>query len=114
MTNPLSPAQLLSQIAQIQQMEPGKLTAYYLKNRPGKSGPYYKLQHHEDGKNRTQYIRPEEVVAVQAAVDGYKQVENLVSEYSQLIVRQTREERCGGLKKKRPNSSSPKTRRSSS
>jgi hypothetical protein len=114
MANPLSPAQLLNQIAQIQHMEPGKLTAYYLKGRPGKAGPYYKLQHHENGKNLTQYIRPEDVAAVQAAVDGYNQFEKLVSEYSQIIIQQTREQRRGGIKKKRLNSSSPKTRKSSS
>jgi len=95
-------------------MEPGKLTAYYLKGRPGKSGPYYKLQHHENGKNLTQYIRPEDVAAVQGAVDGYNQFERLVSEYSQIIIQQTREQRRGGIKKKRLNSSSPKTRKSSS
>jgi len=89
-------------MAQIQRMEPGKLTAYHLKNRPGKSGPYYKLQHHENGKNLTQYIRPEDVAVVQAAVDGYNQFEKLVSEYSQIIIQQTREERRGGLKKKTP------------
>lgn len=113
MTNPSSPAQLLRQMAQIQRMEPGKLTAYHWKNRPGKSGPYYKLQHHENGKNLTQYIRPEDVAVVQAAVDGYNQFEKLVSEYSQIIIQQTREERRGGLKKKRPCSSSPRTRKSS-
>jgi hypothetical protein len=95
-------------------MEPGKLTAYFLKGRTGKSGPYYKLQHHENGKNLTQYIRPDEAATVEAAVDGYNQFEKLVCEYSQLIIRQTREERCGGLKKKRLNFSSPKTRKSSS
>jgi hypothetical protein len=101
-------------MAQIQRMEPGKLCAYHLKNRPGKSGPYYKLQHHENGKNLTQYIRPDEVPAVEAAIDGYNQFQQLVSDYSQILIQQTREERAGGLKKKRPRSSSPRTRKSSS
>ena|ERR1035437_1610674 len=114
MENQPSKAQLIKQISQIQRMEPGKLSDYHLKGRAGKSGPYYKLQHHENGKNRTQYIRPEEVAGVQAAIDGYKNFEQLVSEYSQIVIQETREERSSGVKKKRPNSSSPRTRKSKS
>jgi hypothetical protein len=114
MEKPHSKAQLLSQIAKIERMEPGKLSDYHLKDRPGKSGPYYKLQHHENGKNRTQYVRPEQVADVQAAIDGYKNFEQLVSEYSQIVIQQTREERSSGIKKKRRNSSSPRTRKSKS
>ena len=112
MANSSSKEQLLRQIAQIERMEPGKLSAYHLKNRPGKSGPYYKLQHHENGKNRTQYVRPEEVADVQSAIEGYNLFEQLVSQYSQIVIQQTREERSGGIKKKRRTSSSPKTRKS--
>lgn len=104
-------SQLLQQIAQIQSMEPGKLCSYFLKGRPGKSGPYFKLQHHENGKNRTQYIPPEQVAQVQAAIKGYNSFVHLVREYSRIVIEQTRLERCGGVKKKTPNSSSPKIRK---
>jgi len=114
MENHPSKAQLLKQIAQIERMEPGKLSDYHLKDRPGKSGPYFKLQHHENGKNRTQYIRPEQVADVQAAIDNFKKFEQLVSEYSQIVIQETRQERSSGVKKKRPSSSSPRTRKSKS
>ena len=114
MTNSSSKEQILRDILQIQRMEPGKLCADHLKNRPGKSGPYYKLQHHENGKNRTQYIRPDEVPLVQSAIDGYNKFQQLVCQYSQIVIQQTRDERCGNVKKKRQISSSPKTRKSKS
>jgi hypothetical protein len=114
MTDSHSKEQILKEISQIQRMEPGKLSPYHLKNRPGKSGPYYKLQHHENGKNRTQYVRPEDVPLVQSAIDGYNKFEQLVCQYSQIVIQQTRDERCGGVKKKRRISSSHKTRKSSS
>ena len=112
MENTPSKEQLLRQISQIERMEPGKLCAYHLKNRPGKSGPYYKLQHRENGKNRTQYIRPEDVAGVQSDIDSYNRFEQLVSQYSQVVVQQTRDERAGNLKIKRRTSSWPKTRKS--
>jgi len=95
-----TPAQILTAIAQIPQLERGKLTAYHFKERPGKTGPYYKLQYHHHGKNHTHHIRPEEVPAVEQALDGYRQFQALIEQYLDLRVAQTRAERAAQSKKK--------------
>ena len=57
-----STSSLLEQIAQIQSMERGKLSVI----KESASGPFYKLQARENGKNLTRYIPREQVPAVQA------------------------------------------------
>ncbi|HEY3856339.1 MAG TPA: hypothetical protein VGO67_18290, partial [Verrucomicrobiae bacterium] len=52
--------QLLKQIAAIGAMERGKLSAYSFQERVG-GGPYHKLQHWQEGKNRTRYVPSDEV-----------------------------------------------------
>jgi hypothetical protein len=100
MKAPVTPAQILTAIAQIPRLERGKLTAYHFKDRPGKTGPYYKLQYHQHGKNHTHHIRPEEVPAVEQALDGYRQFQALIEQYVDLRVTQSRSERAEGVKKK--------------
>jgi len=103
-------AQILQQIAQIQQMEPGKLCVIG----QGPNGPYYNLQCREDGKNVSRYVSADQVDTVARHTANYKQFQSLVDEYAQAIIEHTRAERIGGFKKKtsRPRSSSPKTRKS--
>jgi hypothetical protein len=108
--NQLNPAQLLQQIAQIQQMEPGKLCVIG----QGSNGPYYNLQCREKGKTLTLYVPADQVPAVSEHTANYRQFQALVAQYTQLIVDRTRAERSTGAKKKTPrrNSSWPRTRKS--
>ena len=107
----LNPTQILQQIAQIQRMEPGKLCVI----RQGPNGPYYNLQCREQGKTRTRYVAPDQVEALTQHTANYQKFQELVGQYAQVIIEQTRAERIAGLKKKtsRPRSSWPKTRKSS-
>jgi len=107
-----SPQSVLNDIAQIQHMERGTLNVI----RQGPAGPYYNHQCYEEGKNVSRYVPSEQVSQVQEAIDGYHRFQELVQQYAQLVVEKTRAQREAGSKKKtrRPNSSWPKTRKSSS
>jgi hypothetical protein len=106
-----SPAQILQQIAHIQHMEPGKLCVI----RQGPHGPYYNLQCREDGKTLSRYVPGDQVELVVQHTANYQKFQDLVSQYAQLIVEQTRAERAAGFKKKISplRSSWPKTKKSS-
>jgi hypothetical protein len=109
----LTKQQLLQQIAAIPAMERGKLSAYSFKNRPGATGPYHKLQHWENGANKTRYIPAEQVPAVQAALEGYQHFHQLTEQYAQLVITETRQNIAGSKKKKSPKPFSwPRTRKS--
>jgi len=109
-------SEILAQMAQIQFMERGTLSTYTFKDRPAQAGPYYKLQHWDHGKNVTRYIRPEQVPLLEEALAGHARFQELSTQYAQLVIEQTRQQLAAtGAKKKRrrPNSSWPKSRRSS-
>lgn len=108
-SNPL-PA-ILQQIAQIQSMERGKLSII----KESASGPFYKLQARENGKNLTRYVPREQVPAVREALEGYKQFQALTEQYAQEVIGQTRAAIAAGSKKKpSPRKSCwPRSRRSS-
>ncbi len=105
-------AQVLQQIAQIQQMEPGKLCVM----RQGPKGSYYNLQWREQGKAISRYIPSDQVQLVARHTANYQTFQNLVGQYAQLIIERTRAERDAGFKKKTspPKSSWPKSKKSSS
>src|ERR1044071_6178894 len=75
-----SGANLLSQIANIQSMERGKLSVM----RDTSTGTAYKQQAWEDGKILSRYVPPEQSTAVQEAVDGYQRYQTLTEQYAQL------------------------------
>jgi hypothetical protein len=112
MTTQITPQSLLRQIGQIQHLERGKLCVL----REGPQGPYYNHQTWENGKNVSRYVPQDQVPALQQAIAGYEKFQNLMEQYVQLIIHKTRAEVAAGLKKKtrRPSSSWPKTRKSSS
>jgi hypothetical protein len=95
---------LLAQIAQIQTMERGKLSPL----RETSAGTAFKLQAWENGKNRSHYVPPDQVPAVQEAIDGYQRFQALTEQYAQLKIEETRAAIASGSKKK------PRTRRFSS
>lgn len=106
--------QILRQIAAIPAMERGKLSAYSFDDRPGVSGPYYRLQRWENGKNETRHVPAEEVPAVQAALAGYTQFQQLTGQYADLVIAETRQNIAGSKKNFcSRRSSSPKRRNSS-
>src|SRR5512140_633796 len=117
MNTPLTPQALFEQILQIQQMEHGSLAVI----RQGPNGPYYNLNSWENGKNCCRYVPQDKVPEVQAAIEGYRQYQQLTDQYAQQMVEQTRAQLNIGTKKKlRPHlqssplkSNSPKIRRSS-
>jgi hypothetical protein len=106
--------QILHQIAGIPAMERGKLSAYTFKDRSSQSGPYHKLQQWRDGKNHTRYVSAEELPAVQSAIEGYAQYQQLTRQYADLVIEETRQSIAGSKKNKSPRkSSSPRRRKSS-
>jgi len=114
MINHTSKQQVLEQIAHISVMERGKLSAYSFKERSGLSGPYYKLQHWQEGKNLTRYVSPEELPSVREALAGYAQYQQLTRQYADLVIEETRQNVAASKKKKsHPRSSSlPKKKKS--
>src|SRR3954447_5879375 len=85
---PLTPEALLQQMAAIQSMEQGKLCVL----REGPNGPYYNLQHREQGANVTRYIPAEQVRLVQANLAAYAQFQELLGMYVHLLSTRSREE----------------------
>ena len=83
---------ILNQIAQIQRMEPGKISPVVFKNRPADAGPYFKVQRWENGKNHTRHVPPEQLALLQEAVAGYARFRALTEEYAQGVIAETREE----------------------
>jgi len=118
MNQPLTPQAFLEQLLQIQRMEHGSLSIIG----HGPNGPYYNLNSWEKGANHCRYVPQDKVPQVQQAIEGYHQYQQLTQHYAQQIVEQTRAQLALGVKKKprpnptarRPSSSWPKTRKSSS
>ena len=111
--NPTDKTHILQQIAAIDAMERGKLSAYIFKERPEGSGPYHKLQYWRDGKNHTRYVPADELPAVEAALAGYAQYQQLTEQYAQLVIAETRQHIAGSKKSKsHQRSSLPKQRKS--
>lgn len=117
--NSPTPADLLSQIAQIQFMERGKLCSYLgTQARSAEADHHCKLQCWEHGKNLTRHVRSEQVPLVREALAGYARFQQLVDQYAQLIIEQTRSQLASvGVKKKpgpRPGCSWHRNRKSRS
>ena len=112
--NHLNKQQILQQIAAISAMERGRLSAYSFKERSGVAGPYHKLQQWQQGKNHTRYVPAEEVPAVEAALAGYAQYQQLTEEYANRVIAETRQALAGSKKKKFPQRSAWPNKRKSS
>jgi hypothetical protein len=93
-------------------MERGKLSII----RHGPEGPYYNHQCRCEGKNVSRYVSRDQVPAVQEAIEAYSKFNDLIEQYVDQIVEQTRSEIAVDAKKKTPlrKSSWPKIKRSSS
>lgn len=93
-------ARILTQIAAIKSMEFGKLSEYKHRGRPKDSSSYFRLQIWSNGKNRTRYLRPEEVSSIQEAIDGHTLFRELVDKYAAIVVAETRQRMDDPAKKK--------------
>ena len=97
---------ILAEMAQIERMERGKLTAEYRERaREGQTvvlGPYYKYQCWQDGRNVSRRVPAEEAEALQEAVDGYHHFRDLADEYAELTIQITRERTDRSRAKKKP------------
>ena len=91
----ISPASVLKQIGQIQQMERGTISVM----RKTSAGELYNHQTWENGRNKARYVPREEVGPLQQAIDGYQLFKELSEEYAQLIIDKTRAERAAQIKK---------------
>jgi len=100
---------ILQQIADIQVMERGKLSII----KEGSSGPFYKLQAREKGKNVTRYIPREQAPAVQEAIEGYQRFEALTEEYARQVINHTRATMTADFKKSPPTTNPPGANRGS-
>ena len=95
-----SPTELLAKMAQIQSMERGKLSSYRRSGRSKDADTYFRLQTWQDGKNHSRHVRPEELPALQAALEGYARYCELSGQYVQIIVERSRAQREQNIKKK--------------
>jgi hypothetical protein len=107
-----TPQSILQDIAQIQHLDRGSVSVL----RQGPEGPYYNHQCYENGRNVSRYVPSEQVPELKESIANFHRFEQLMKQYVDLMVGQTRAEREAGSKKKHPppNSSWPKIRKSSS
>lgn len=96
---------LLKQMAQISQMERGKLCVV----RQGPDGPYYNHQTWVQGKNVSRYVPRDQVQAVQKAIDGFHRFQELCDQYVLQMIEKTRAEMNDSIT--RPCSGSPLPRK---
>jgi hypothetical protein len=97
---------ILQQIAKIQTMERGKLSVI----KESSTGPFYKIQAREQGKNVTRYVPRQQVPAVQEAIEGYQRFESLTQQYAQQVIDRTRQAIAAGSKKKPRSGPRPRPR----
>jgi hypothetical protein len=93
-----APEEILQQIAAIHSMEKGNLSI--LRQTP--RGPACNFQRWEDGRNRSEYIRPEQVPLVEENLRTFERFQTLMDLYVQTICAHTRKERLAVIKTKRP------------
>ena len=94
---------LLEQIAAIPAMERGKLSAH-------SSGRHQKLQCWQEGKNHTRHVPVDELPALQNALAGYAQYQQLTGQYADLVIQETRQ-KIAAAKKKNPSLPKSSSRR---
>ena len=81
------PEVLLKEIANLQQMERGKLC----RMRRGPKGDYYNHQTWEKGKNVVRYVPQDQVASLKHAIAGYQKFLRLTQIYADEIIRRTRQ-----------------------
>jgi len=103
MNTKITPETILQQIALIQRMDRGTVSII----RQGAQGPYYNHQCYEEGRNVSRYVPAEQVPDLKAAIQDFRRFQELVDQYVNLVVEETRAERQAGLKKRPPTRAPP-------
>ena len=111
MITPMTKEELLQKIGSIERMESGTLGVLRPKSSTGQV--YYNLSRNDGGKTKTAYLPRNQVDEVTQDITNYKQFKEYVSQYADLIVEQTRQERQGEKKKSRPSRLSTHKRKKS-
>jgi hypothetical protein len=97
-------AQILEQIAQIDQMIRGHLSQQtYQLRRHGQTvsqGPYYLLQRRDNGKNNCQRVSADELQAIVRGVEAHKRFTALTERYAALTEQMTWQQQTPEIKKK--------------
>ena len=89
----------LAELASLTSMEFGKLSELYRPKAPaeggakGRSGPYFKLQRWENGKNLSTYIHPEHVERVRADLESGRRFRHLTGQLATMAIEQSRASR---------------------
>ena len=98
--------QILREMAGIERMEKGRLTAEYRERvEEGKTirqGPYYKHQCWEQGRNLSRRVPAEQAEELREAVEGYHKFKELSEQYVELSIEMTRNRAGSAQGKKKP------------
>jgi len=85
---------LLEQMAEIREMERGKVCQM-------KGRDHFNHQTWQSGRNEVRYVHKDDVPKLQRAIDGYARFMNLARQYADEIIRQSRRERGKKAKKRK-------------
>jgi hypothetical protein len=97
---PQQKAAILQQMGQIPAIIRGKLTSQTYVAKGRSQGPYFTLQRWDEGKNKSQRIRPQQLPMIQEAVTGFQRFQQLADQFVGLVEKQTWEAQPADLKKK--------------
>jgi len=76
-------------LLQIGEMRPGTLTKQY-RNPKDKKGPFYQISYTYKMKGKSEYVRPQHVVALRLQIDSYKKFKTLVEKWVDLAPEHSR------------------------
>ncbi len=80
---------LFARMAALGSMRPGTLSVQY-RNPTEKKTPFNQLSYTHKGKSRSEYVRPENLLAVRREVETYKKFRILVEEVTTLSLEASR------------------------
>jgi hypothetical protein len=89
--------EILEEISKINRMERGSVSPYKRSTEHGEV-LFYNHNVYEGKKTKTRHVRTDELEELQAQIEAYKRFRQLISEYEDLIIKETRNERLARLK----------------
>lgn len=90
----MNPKQILEKIGKIRRMERGSITERHKENRNGETVTYYNHNIYENGVTRAIYVAASEAPALRKLIEAHRRFRQLVKEYADLIIKETRLERA--------------------
>lgn len=76
---------LKQRLARTGNMRPGTLSVQYRKPQEKKM-PFYQISYTHKGQSRSQYVRPENLTAIQREIDAYKRFRSTVEDLVALSI----------------------------